>query len=226
MKKEIHISSVGRSGQHAFCNWLCKNLNRPSVFFNVYKTLTGSMKTNTNSEIKYNEEKNNEQPVTNIYLHENHLSGDNDYVLLRDPFNWISSLLIAVKRTPEELKAFIGVYIQLYEEVIKFDKKNFISYNSWFSDAQYKRTLANQIGLDSIHKGVDDVMIFGNGSSFNQRTFDKRARQMNVLNRYKTVLNGEHANAQVSPEEFKMVFLQNPKLIEIASDLFGMDDIL
>jgi len=59
-----------------------------------------------------------------------------------------------------------------------------VNYNQWFSDANYRKQLADKLNLDFTDSGFNDVSVFGGGSSFEKRKFHGKAENMDVLNRW------------------------------------------
>ena len=60
-----------------------------------------------------------------------------------------------------------------------------VSFNDWFADADYRRQKAEEIGLDHVDRGIDEVSSDGGGSSFTGQEFQDRAREMKVLDRWR-----------------------------------------
>ncbi len=60
-----------------------------------------------------------------------------------------------------------------------------VSYPSWFSNADYRRHLAEQIGAPPTDSGLEIVSSFGGGSSFDKQTQSGKAQAMDVENRWR-----------------------------------------
>lgn len=221
----IQIASVSRCGQHAFCNWICKQYEHDVMFQNILCSFTKSKMNITNS-ILYNVQNDTTRTIykdhqCKVQLYENchHDNLENKIVFLRDPFNWIASLLVSRRRDNEQ--SWIDGYVNIHKH--KTNAKHYFKYNNWMSDKDYRQWCCESLGLPFTDKGRDDVPTFGNGSTFSHMKYDKRGSKMKTLTRYKKVLNNEVPN--IGGQEYKNIFKQNPTLIEIAINDFHMEDI-
>ncbi len=116
-------------------------------------------------------------------------------LVLRDAFNTFASVWHGKRRMRNRLhrfyrtqwkvyaREFLGETSYLPEDTIK------VSFNAWFSDADYRKTLAAELGLDHVDRGRDEVSTDGGGSSFTGRDFENRARNMAVLDRWRHFLD-------------------------------------
>jgi len=112
-------------------------------------------------------------------------------LVLRDAFNTFASVRHGKRRMRNRLhrfyrtqwkvyaKEFLGETSYLPEDTIM------VSFNAWFSDADYRKELAAALGLDHVDRGRDEVSTDGGGSSFTGRDFQNRARDMAVLERWR-----------------------------------------
>lgn len=214
---DIKVVSLSRCGQHAFCNWLCKQIGE-CYFWNIFGgiNINGDIESNVTNKDYYPGLKNK---YTRVELHENKELDTNSsirLVLLRDPYNWISSLTNVHDRSNEQMNVFISRYIELAKE------PGIISYNDWFSNQDYRRKICKTLNLDFTDDGLQDVLIYGDGSSFDKRSMDGRAQQMKVLERWKIPIEGKHK--YLSKKQYINIFNKNPELDEIAkTSLFGME---
>ena len=55
--------------------------------------------------------------------------------------------------------------------------------DKWFSSKAYRKKVANRTGLEFTDAGLNDICSIG--SSFNNRSYQGKAQQMDVLNRWK-----------------------------------------
>ena len=111
-------------------------------------------------------------------------------LVLRDAFNTFASVIHGKRRMRRRLyrfyasqwkayaREFIGETSYLPDDTVK------ISFNEWFSDADYRRTKAAELGLEHSDRGIDEVSSDGGGSSFTGRDFQDRGRLMKVLERW------------------------------------------
>lgn len=76
-----------------------------------------------------------------------------------------------------------------------------VNYNRWFSDSDYREQLASKLGLASADRGLGRVAKWGSGSSFDNRSLDGSAEQMEVLTRWKRVADDPRFKAVVDDAE-------------------------
>jgi len=86
-----------------------------------------------------------------------------------------------------------------------------ISYNQWFLDREYRKSIAQQLGLDYNEDRLQSVPEFGYGSSFDSCDYNGRASEMKVLERWK-----EHKE---NPEFLD--FIRDPELEKLSKRIFG-----
>ena len=85
--------------------------------------------------------------------------------------------------------------IELWEEYYNYfmdnknNKFNFIIYDKWFIDKEYRKNISEQLGFEFSDNNLNLIEKTGNGSSFTKRMYNGHAQEMNVLNRYKEVEN-------------------------------------
>jgi hypothetical protein len=135
---------------------------------------------------------------------------DNIYpiVLLRDFRNWLASCL---KRRTElgdrgdvyrllddygyndrkdykpgrislyQKQLYVGIH--LYKQAVP--NLITISYNDWFLHKEYRKKIAERLNILFTDKGFLEVLPHGGGSTFDGTSFDGRADQMKVLERWK-----------------------------------------
>lgn len=64
-----------------------------------------------------------------------------------------------------------------------------VSFNKWFVDREYRQVLATALDVPFTDEGKDTVYASGRfgggGSSFDQKRFDSRASEMDILNRWR-----------------------------------------
>jgi hypothetical protein len=140
-----------------------------------------------------------------------------DVLLLRDPFNLFASRLksrkIAVKENDQSMvsawlnyaKEFLGETHHLKHHKIC------INYNDWFLNLEYRKQLAESLGLEFSDAGMDEVSRYGGGSSFNRQDLQGKARQMDVLNRWKYFADDP---------AYRQLF-DNPEIFEYSERIFG-----
>ncbi|MGB7058105.1 MAG: hypothetical protein WBD58_10410 [Geitlerinemataceae cyanobacterium] len=140
-----------------------------------------------------------------------------DVLLLRDPFNLFASRFkshkIGVKETEQDM---VSVWIEYAKEFLGETnylkhQKICINYNEWFRDREYRRKIADLLDSEFSDAGIDEVSHYGGGSSFNQQNLQGKARQMDVLNRWKSFADDP---------AYRQLF-KNPELFEYSEKIFG-----
>lgn len=160
-----------------------------------------------------------------------------DVLILRDPFNMLASMLHNHKkqleqhgkitknyfqgknkygRDKKEGEDLISLWIDYAKEFLgetNFLDRNkvVINYNAWFSSEDYRRELAQKLKLNFSDRGMNEVKNFGGGSSFEGLQLDGTAITMDVLNRWKTLIDDPQYRA----------LLNNRELVEYSEKIFG-----
>lgn len=143
-----------------------------------------------------------------------------DILIMRDPFNllasrlkWVSSLGFEfepdklIKTWKEHAYEFLG-------ETSYLSNKVTVSYNKWFCDRDYRQRLSSELGLEWNDRGMQQVAKWGptiSGGSFDGLTYDGKAQQMRVLERWK-----QYVNNQDYFQSFK-----NEEVFELSKRIFG-----
>ena len=60
----------------------------------------------------------------------------------------------------------------------------FINFNEWFASESYRESICKEHGLLFTDFGINRVMNFGSGSSFDRMKYNGKAQKMNVLSRF------------------------------------------
>jgi hypothetical protein len=110
---------------------------------------------------------------------------------------------LAVERWKEYAREFSG-------ETNFLGKKHLINYNRWFADAGYRKAVIKKFGFAFTDKKLNFVPANGYGSSFDLRTKDGKAQEMDVLNRWKVLS---------SFGKFKNIFADK-ELLELAENIY------
>ncbi len=117
--------------------------------------------------------------------------GATAWIQMRDPYNWFASLHqgvaagIVMWRNPLNLEKWKD-YARLC-----CTSDDWLSFNRWFAEADYRRALANKWEFGRNRDGqpwqrIPDEFI---GSSFDDRRYQERAQEMDVLGRYRQFVN-------------------------------------
>lgn len=219
--KSIKILSLSRSGQHAFCNWLCLQVGE-CTFFNHdgHVNEDGSVTPNVTYQKPYSGQGHSYNTVT---LNENFISAiDSDFtiILLRDPFNWIASLCASVRRSDAQMKTWATHYQTLTEMATRGDGDLLVKYNDWFASEEYRKIICDHMGLSFTDKGINQVPATGEGSSFDYQEYDGKAQEMKVLERWRHVIGDNSTN--ITSTEYRKIFDDYPFLKQIADEHFDM----
>ena len=140
--------------------------------------------------------------------------------VVRDPLNFIASCLKHVEKYPQVEQKLIGQMrkrLAIWKDhALKLEEKqtaqhSAINFNLWFQHRSYRDNLARLHGFVNQDLGVNEVMLFGKGSSFDDLQYATDATKMNVLSRWETYQQNPNFRSFISLE-----------LTEIAERLFGV----
>lgn len=209
-----YFFSLKRSGNHAIILWLMKNLEGKKVFFNninnekeinafdVEKDFkrTNLYKIDDNQNVfcscedyKFDGDIKNKKILEDI----NKLSCRKYKILiLRDPYNQYSSILksnndnfiLDKNKFVKIWKLYAKEYLNELNYLSKFDgEKVIINYNRWFLNEKYgEDIIKNKFKIVSYCSDINTVPGFGGGSSFNSTLYKNSAKEMMVLERWKS----------------------------------------
>jgi hypothetical protein len=88
----------------------------------------------------------------------------------------------------------------------------YVSFNAWFSSQDYRQGLAERLGLPFSDRGLDTVSAIGGGSSFDGLSFKGRAQSMNVLERWKEMMDDDL---------FNFLLLAGAENLDLNAEIFG-----
>ncbi len=131
-------------------------------------------------------------------------------LVLRDAYNTFASVWHGKRRMRNRLHRFFKtewkVYAREYLGETSFLPEDTIrvSFNQWFSDLDYRRAKAGELGLDDEHRGLDEVSTDGGGSSFSGQEFQDRARDMAVLERWRHFIDDSEYVAAFDEETIEL----------------------
>lgn len=114
-----------------------------------------------------------------------------DVLILRDPFNLFASRLkkgyVATKMKKVSMAQLWLGYAKEWigEDQRLLGDRILINYNRWFSDTDYRRSLASQLDIPFSDDGLNEVRDIGTGSSFDGTQLNGQARKMDVTNRWR-----------------------------------------
>ena len=140
--------------------------------------------------------------------------------VVRDPLNFIASCLKHAEKYPQVRQKIIDnmeerLAIWKNQALILENKQTTsqcaINFNLWFQYRSYRDNLARNHGFVNQDVGVDEVMLFGKGSSFDGLQYATNATKMNVLSRWEAYQREADFRSFISQE-----------LAEISERLFGI----
>lgn len=142
-----------------------------------------------------------------------------DVVILRDPFNWLASRFqkgfFDVKPSHFGL---MDLWLNHAREYLNETQnlpqtKVAINYNRWTRDREYRREIAEQLGLEFTDAGFNAVRQEGGGSSFDGLAFQGDASKMNLSGRWQKFADDPRYRAH----------FQRSDVWDYASEIFGPD---
>ena len=140
-------------------------------------------------------------------------------LVVRSFYNWIASCLKYSRNLEERQsnwvdpfgKKNINVYIDHCKHIMD-GTVPYILYDEWFVSKQYRKEIAEYLGLPFTDAGINQTSPWGAGSSFDGFNYLKNASEMNVLNRYKQMEDDE---------EYQKILQENEEAINLSNQLFG-----
>ncbi len=140
-------------------------------------------------------------------------------IILRDVYNMTASRMAYYSENyypvmvGDWYKKLLLQYLIYFHNRICFQCENslFINYNQWFSDIDYRMYLSECLNLKFTDKGLNQIVEYGNGSSFDGKKFQGKAQQMDTMNRWRKYENNE---------TFKSI-TNDPKIKELNCTIFG-----
>jgi hypothetical protein len=215
MSEIVHVDTkityrficMRRSGHHAIMKWLHYQLKNPKVAINDVTTRKDGMDESHTfylDDLRYDKKKVrvSEGKIKCDYFAFNHEDEDIEQVLNKHLNTESTVYNIVVQRDMKNLFAsrvkcdFVDNTLNAFKESLALfrkydeyflDERVFpISYNDWVKSLDYRKDIAKRLEVkffnDRMHKNVP---VFGSGSSFDGREFQKNADKMDVFNRWK-----------------------------------------
>lgn len=223
------VIAMRRSGHHPIIRWIAGHFQR-TTFNNDF----GEEGSNQHREIKtgefglpgiyeYKDDGTGECDITNYedFFVEDALKvakSGRVILIIRDPFNCFASRLKACFnfRHEKHINAANDRAIDLWLDharSINRPKIYPILYNNWFVDEEYRRKISVELcGRPYSTRHLDTVSPFGRWSSFDGASYEGKASQMDVFNRWRNYTDNE---------EFRRA-LSHPEIITKAQEIFGM----
>lgn len=117
-------------------------------------------------------------------------SPDLKIIIIRDPLNWAASVIKRVGSLSlkfDDVKIDSDKCLERYKESYALYKSSDyygINYNKWFIDYNYRRSIESDLSLIETDNGINKVMEYGSGSSFDGLEYNGKASQMKTLERW------------------------------------------
>lgn len=196
MSKTYLVVGLSRSGHHAVANWICHNFPGKVSFENDF------LKDKARNCIIYN---NAGKDSAEVYTLENYdleeksisISQARWVFVLRDFYNWSASFLLdAYSYSPDVhgridlLKKYLRQALNV--KIYQTGRCTYVDFNRWFAYREYRADLADELGLNKGDKGLNEIMDYGRGSTFDGMDYDGRAQEMDVLGRWRHVMDNEY----------------------------------
>lgn len=235
IEKEIRVVGLSRSGNHAIINWILRQQKGEKVFLNdvalletqYYKYINNPQKLDSHLDaFIYSYEDHPLNRVDSHFLVDKKANSEFvkvkqrfDILILRDPFNLFASRLNS--KVPLQPKCrwltFPDLWIMHAEEYLGITNylrhnKIIINYNQWCNNQVYRQELAKRLELDFSDEGFEEVPTVGKGSSFDGLSYYGRASEMDVLQRWKTMMNNDQYIA----------LFADRKILKLSERIFGI----
>lgn len=216
MDRVFLVLCMARSGHHAIIHWICSQYRGGIQHVpNPYHEWRQQNLRSTMGTKKYGEGLSAARLYSledfdlrdfkkYDFLNFRALKGASIIIINRDPFNWIASSVKVwgfwgikrrIKMWKKLVKQCLGDYKWIEQPILD------INYNMWFSDLEYRKKIAIDLGLAFDDKGLEYVPEPGKGSGWDKREFDGHAQQMKVLERWKNYQNDKRFLAICSDPE-------------------------
>jgi hypothetical protein len=143
---------------------------------------------------------------------------NNIVVILRDFKNWVASCVRMAHRDSQVLKEEIlsDETIKLYMDHCRYyhelNGDHYILFNKWVGDKEYRREVAENLGLEFTDAALSQLSPFGGGSSFSGMTYLKSANSMRVNDRYRRM---------AGDADYERIIKENKRALEMSNEIFG-----
>jgi len=210
-----------RSGHHGVIQWMHSNINKRLYFFDDIHLCDGDNVRDHKLDVYGKNEDDLNVYMYNMENFDFSTYGDKDWskyspfiprkvyeiIVLRDPFNMMASIIKGKKKV--KIEDMIELWINQAKQYLTGNFIN-INFDKWFSDDDYKKTLSEQLDLDTHHKGIHKMFNTGKSSFDKDTSFSTKANTMDVLNRWKTYIN---------KKEYRDLFTD--EVISLSRKIFG-----
>ena len=236
-KHEIRVVGMRRTGNHAILQWVISLMDGHCFFCNdlpkntaLHKAPIRTFEKGIGDEryLLHTYEDQSPKDVFGSTASEDlSLTGPSasqtDLLFIRDPFNLFASRYVWKDPQGEAFRTdqgyrdnVVGLWKDVAKEYLEGKSPTHrtrvnINYNQWFSDEEYRKDLATQMGLTYKAGQLEKVPEHGGGSSFEAQDKDGTGSKLKVLERWKNVAN---------EQEYRAIF-QDKELVELSERIFG-----
>ena len=208
---DFGVYGMKRSGHHAIIHWILNHYHSSIHYHDCFFKDNQFYCLNKNEVIKlgkypYRVKILSFEDRPNIFESSidivcQHVRTKRNILILRDAYNNYASRYKKKMDVPNNVLDKIWINFDNVE-IWKMYAKEFIgetnylnaikvNYNLWFQDIEYRKELSKNFGLFTDH-GIQDVLEFGSGSSFDFRKLNKKAQHMKVFERWKKYYFNNH----------------------------------
>lgn len=218
----IVFLSVPRSGHNAVMNWFMSQMTTRCTFYSTSegvndpqlrkKKFQSRKKKNV---VVYNEDGESDIEVLNAeivkltnlpnlqktpFVSEKRVL---PIIILRSYRNHVASLMNAERIGDGNVARYRECWLE-HANAVKGGLCDFILFDRWFVDENYRKSICDRYGLVFTDKGKQDIPRIGApSSSFDQCKFDGKAEEMNVLERWKQVDQARLANMTKATQQLE-----------------------
>jgi len=139
-------------------------------------------------------------------------------IVLRDFKNWVASCIKMAERDGKPVEEIINKdKIKIYKDHFRYTHNDihgihYILYNQWVKSPDYRREVCELLGLTFTDAAIDQLSIFGGGSSFDGMKHIKTASSMNTDKRYKEMEDNPY---------YKAILQQHSNVLSLSNEVFG-----
>ena len=134
--------------------------------------------------------------------------------LVRDPYNWLASLVKVLRRKAYVKDADLPHYIGMYKDLLALKSRSGLdvwSYNEFLTDPAYRAAKTRSFtGFDQARaeQALDETPSFGGGSSFGGRDVEAETLRESVLERWKAMTGDDIYQRLLKDQEMLDAYAQ------------------
>lgn len=216
-KSFYRVLGLRRSGNHALMGWLygqmqgctlvLDNMQQHKPVYTPNKKLIFKGLTKVQLMVSHEDRVVDEFFTNYSSDHFGHSKQKFSLLVLRDPYNclaswcaWQDELGERFRNDQEFRTHTVDLWKQYARKYLEWESNSahpndesivqlVVNYNRWTVDKEYRKLLAENVGLKFSDKGREKISINGHGSSFDAQRLDGQASQLKVLERWKSFRN-------------------------------------